>query len=233
MHLLGHLCRGSCFLLIATGCGGCAPATTEPEPVAIPEPKPPAPAPSAASTEETGKAVEKKPWKMRPKTIGVRTGIEAPLIVRADGTSSLRAANDVTRVSDHYSACFVTRAARALCFGLTEGGTWNGVATKDKDVGLSNVVDIAIHQTGACALTRDGTMHCWDKSGVPSKIDLPRPAKEIHRSIGGRSCALLDDGSVAMSSGAERPRLVPDLKDVRHVPSATLRSCAASSRLAE
>jgi hypothetical protein len=214
MNRLGRLCTTASFLLMASACRERRPPTAERDPVAIPRPSSSERRPSATSTSEPIEI--QRPWTLRPKTIGVRTGIEAPLIVRADGTSSLGAATNVTRVSDHYSACFVTKAARALCFGLTEGGTWNGVASMDKDVGLANVVDVAIHQTGACALTRDGAMHCWGKDGVPSKVDLPRPAKEIHRSISGRTCALLDDGTVATWAGAERAALV-GLRGVRHV----------------
>src|SRR5262249_42025293 len=120
------------------------------------------------------------------------------LIVRLDGTSGLAAAKDVVRVSDHYSACFVTKSAEVACWGVTSGGgTWNGIAKKDAPVGLRDVVDVAINQTHACALTKDGAVWCWSADAPPAEQSLPAPAREIAVSLGGRGCALLADGSVA------------------------------------
>jgi hypothetical protein len=127
----------------------------------------------------------------------MRTAIEHPLIVRGDGTSSLDAAKDVVRVSDHYSACFVTKAGGVACWGISSGGTWNGAATRDPDVGLHGVVDVAINQTNACAVTGDGAVHCWTKDGRPAKQALPAAAHEVLVSVSGRACALLEDGTIA------------------------------------
>jgi hypothetical protein len=134
---------------------------------------------------------------LRPKTIGMRTVIEAPLLVAADGTSSLPGMKDALRVSDHYSACFVTRAAEVACWGVTSGGgVWNGVAKPDAPPGLRHVVDVAINQRHACAVTEDGTVSCWSSEKAPAAQDLPRPARELAYSIAGRACALLNDGSI-------------------------------------
>jgi hypothetical protein len=152
----------------------------------------------------------------------MRTVIEGPLLVRADGTSSLRAAKDVVRVSDHYSACFVTRSAEVACWGVTSGGgTWNGVAKRDADVGLHDIVDVAINQTGACALNAAGAVSCWGDDGRPVERALPGPAREIMVSVAGRACALLRDGTVAGAASWKEGRwdrvANPGLEDVAHL----------------
>lgn len=136
-----------------------------------------------------------------------------------DGTSSVPGSIGVTRVSDHYSACFVTRAGEVACWGVAGGGTWNGVAKRDPSVGLTGVVDIAINQTHACAALSDGSVSCWASDGVPKKQALPGRAREVSYSIAGRACALLDDGTVASTkdwtSGSWG--LVQGLTDVAHL----------------
>jgi hypothetical protein len=155
------------------------------------------------------------PWQPWPRGIGLRTSGARPLVVYRDGTATLAGAQGVTRVSDHFSACFVTRDHRVACWGIGGGGTWDGVATRDPDVGLEDVRDVAIVQTRACAVKLDGTVWCWGEDGVPEKRPLPAPALEMFRSIDGTACALLDTGSVATWTEQSEPRLV--LGDVRHL----------------
>lgn len=186
-------------LVAATLLAACAPPPASVEPARVATPAAPSPAPRPA----VAVAASVPAWSLRPKTLGMRTIIERPLIVHADGTSSLGAAKDVVRVSDHYSACFVTRAGEVACWGISGGGTWNGVATRDPDVGLHGVVDVAVNQTNACAVTADGAVHCWNKDGHPVKQALPGPAHELLVSVNGRACALLADGTIAASASWE------------------------------
>lgn len=160
------------FLATAASLAACSPAPPAATPgtpadVTIPSA---APAPSAAASAAPAPA-----WTPRPRTLAMRTIIEGPLVVHRDGTSSLSAARNVVRVSDHYSACFVTRSAEVACWGVANGGTWNGVAKRDPDAGLHEVVDVSINQTNACVATRDGSVLCWRGDGRPRKQISRRP----------------------------------------------------------
>jgi len=184
------------LLLAAASIAACS----APAPAVTPQPAPGAAAvtiPSATPASASAPARPALAWTQRPKTLAMRTVIEGPLVLHADGTSSLGAAQEVVRVSDHYSACFVTRSAEVACWGVATGGTWNGIAKRDPDAGLHDVVDVAINQTNACAATRDGSVLCWSGDGRPRKQELPAPAREILVSVQGRACALLEDGTVA------------------------------------
>jgi hypothetical protein len=110
-------------------------------------------------------------------------------------------------VSDHYSACFVTRSAEVACWGITSGGgTWNGIAKRDANVGLHEVVDVSINQTGACALNAAGAVLCWGGDAHPTERALPAPAREIMVSVAGRACALLRDGTIAGAASWKEAR---------------------------
>ncbi len=179
------------------------------------------PAATPASSEPLApEAPPRASWALRPRTLGMRTPIEGPLVVNPDGTSSLHGAVDVARVSDHYSACFVTRSAEVKCWGVSGGGTWNFIAKRDPPVGLHDVADVAINQTQACAVTRDGSVLCWGGSGRPAKEELPGRAREILVSVQGRRCALLTDGTVVASASGPWQRLSEGgavVKDATHL----------------
>jgi hypothetical protein len=149
----------------------------------------------------------------------MRTVIEGPLLVHADGTSSVPGSTDVVRVSDHYSACFVTRTREPACWGIATGGTWNGVAKRDPAVGLEGVVDIAINQTHACAALGDGSVSCWAGDGIAKPQVLPGRARELSYSMSGRVCAALDDGTVASTRDWTKTTWsrVEGLRDVAHL----------------
>ncbi len=209
MRFLLALCAPA---VVGFGCNpGNAPRTTAaaPGPLNVESPK----APAAA-----------RPSKARarpPRGIGLRTPLAPPLVVYRDGSTTLPEAKNMARVSDHYSACFVTRDERVACWGVSQGGTWDGVATRDPDVGLEGVVDVAIVQTKACALERDGSVWCWGDDGITHRRDLPGPATELLYSRQGSACALLGQGKVAVWRGDETPRLA--LSGIAH-----LVACAGS-----
>jgi hypothetical protein len=113
------------------------------------------------------------------------------------------------RVSDHYSACFVTKAERVACWGLESGGTWNGIAERDRDPELEGVVDIAIVQTKACAILRDGTSACWAGGSAPKREGYTKPVREIALSTSGARCTLFDDGSVSWRGASLEREVLP------------------------
>ena len=87
--------------------------------------------------------------------LGMRTVIERPLVVRPDGTSSLSEARDVVRVSDAYTACFVTRDARVSCWGITSGGgTIINMASILGEVSFLGAVGYVAAKHGVLGLTK-------------------------------------------------------------------------------
>jgi hypothetical protein len=95
------------LLLASISMAACTASTPGAPPTVAVAAVPAADASTTAPAPATARAPA--PWAPRPKTIGRRTVIEGPLLVHADGTSSLRAAKEVVRVSG-----LLLRGVRAL-----------------------------------------------------------------------------------------------------------------------
>ncbi len=151
-----------------------------------------------------------------PKGMAFASPLLGPLVVYHDGSTTLPELTNMSRVSADWYACFVTRAERAACVGLSHGESMSALLP-DPELGLEDVVDIAVGEERACAVTRDGRVHCWGEDFKVHPRPLPRAARELRYSKEGTVCARLDGGQVALWKEAEErePRLV--LEGIEHL----------------
>ncbi len=151
-----------------------------------------------------------------PKGMAFASPLLGPLVVYHDGSTTLPELTNMSRVSADWYACFVTRAERAACLGFSHAESMSALLP-DPAVGLEGVVDIAVGEERACAVTRDGLVHCWGEDFEVHPRQLPRAARELRYSKEGTVCARLDGGQVALWKEEEErePRLV--LQGIEHL----------------
>lgn len=100
----------------------------------------------------------------------------------------------------HHSACGIEPSGQAVCWGGNYDGPLGNPSVSQTQapvpvVGIPDAIDIGNMFVQACAVRKDGSVHCWEGNEAPHPIEGISGASQI--SVGWpRTCAIVGGGKV-------------------------------------